>query len=232
MAIPSKIDFTLMKATPSAQILIAAAGDAAQKIDPLGVAGFITSELSFSVSANYGNPLESRGSETLTTLSQQIGALAGKVLPPGYIEQYQSATFRSVDTTVSTWASSTRPVFSVNLVFLAVKESDDVRKPVNQLYRTVMPSFQGVLFTDLMRSPMGYSPQGMKSTGTFLVRIGRWFKATQQVMTNVSFTFSKESIASGAPLYATGTITFEPYRMISAKELQEYIFSIGTGNDL
>ena len=76
-----------------------------------------------------------------------------------------------------------------------------------------------------MRSPGNYDSLTGYDGGYMDVAIGKWFKATKQILLSVDFEFSSEVISSGRPLYATGKITFEPFRLISNKEYQGYFIN-------
>jgi len=140
--------------------------------------------------------------------------------------------------TTKTWESSQTPNFTINMTFVAIRKDDDVRVPVRSLLSTVYP----VGTYGFMSAPLGYklgaiealkklvSGQGKKAAaqvvtpvGTIFCEIGRWFRAPNQVARSVDFTFSKEVHSNGTPLYASGSISFEPFRAISFDEIDQYI---------
>jgi hypothetical protein len=109
------------------------------------------------------------------------------------------------------------------MIFVAQKATDDVRIPVANLYKTVFPKLQGFGLTDTVTPPLGYVPYSGGDVravkGTLDIAIGRWFRGIGLIMTAVNFKFSKQTIANGTPLFASGTIEFQPFREISWKEM-------------
>ena len=81
-----------------------------------------------------------------------------------------------------------------------------------------------------MLAPLGYiagDPRdSSKGKGTFSVKIGEWFHARNCVMKTVNFTFSEQTLKSGRPLYATGTIEFEPHQTLTFKEFESFIRNV------
>ena len=185
--------------------------------------GFITSELTLNGSASYVNPLESSYQEQLSTVIAAGGAIAGNVLPSALVDKLPNITAKTVQQSISTYQSTAKPHFTLGMIFVAVNASDDVRRPVSRLQSTIFPSFAGVGLGDFIKPPNSYRSLGLTAEGTLNVGVGNWFRAAYQLMTNVSFTFSKEVIESGAPLYATGSISFEPYRAVSSAEINGYL---------
>ena len=230
------IDFDFLQKTPSARILIAPTVlTRASRVSNVeisgGVRAFITSDLTISAASRYNSPLESQKQNSMSETVAGIGAIAQRVIPWAELrEKISGFTLRSVGQSVATYSATEKPTFNVSLLFVATRSDDDVRKKVAALYDMVMPSFAGFGFDDLVRAPLNYAPGDNKgATGTIAVQVGSWFQALDQIMTNVTFTFSKESIPNGSPLYAHGSISFEPYRVISAEELRGYML-LGKGS--
>lgn len=201
------------------------------------VKAFVGHDFAIGGGANFNNPLENQaltnlqqkiqaaqsiGLEALSQGSSVLGSLESKIKD---MASGSNFSVGNVTQTLEFWSSSEKPQFSINILFVALKETDDVRKLVAPLYDTVYPQFGKLGFARTTSAPLGYRPfaGGSNALGTIDVQIGTWFTATQQIMKRVDFTFSKETIASGNPLYAYGTISFQPYRMISAEELRKYI---------
>jgi len=190
------------------------------------VVGIITQELTFAASNSFNTPLESSAqqqlSETLMGAQAAAGNLATRL---GYKGGALSKPFtlRTVEQSVKTWTGSETPVFNVVLKLVALQETDDVRQAVSNLLSAVAPTFSSFGLSANVAPPLNYLPKGMTAQGTITVAIGRWFKAHQQVMLSVTPTFSRETIASGAPLYCDVAISFTPYRQVSVGELTGYI---------
>jgi len=195
------------------------------------VVGFITGDLSISIGSNHNTPFESSAQESFTeVLNKAQGALA--TLGFGGMSPITVKTFAQ---TVNNWNGTDRPSFSVPLKFMRLRdnESDDVRHRVKLLYETVMPASTEFIFAGVMQPPLNYLPvlgtESKSARGTMVVTIGTWFQATNLVMKNVSFDFSRQVVHDGSPLFATGNITFEPYRMPT---LSEFLGYFGTFNNV
>jgi hypothetical protein len=187
------------------------------------IIGIITSELNFGSGNSWNTPLESAQQSSLSETVQGGGAVLSNLLSgTRFKDLVKPFTLRTIQQSVKIWNGSDLPVFTVKLIFVALAEDDDVRENVAQLMQSVAPptaSFGSTFLTP----PLGYQPSGLKASGVISVAIGSWFEGHNFVMNNVNFTFSAETIASGNPLYAEGTISFTPYRIISASELSGYI---------
>lgn len=182
----------------------------------------------------FNNPLASTAQESLSekinigkAAIESAANLAGKKVNLG--SQIQ---LKTLNQTSLFWTGSQKPTFNLDLLFIALRRGDDVRTQVESLYQTVFPTLgKGGVF---LRAPLGYNVNGRgEATGTFAVQLGQWFRATRQVMTNVTFTYSQEMIpldgdpngaepTKFAPLFARGSISFEPFRDITFREFQGY----------
>lgn len=208
----AKLDLDDLKNNANARVLVAIPGTR-------GVRGIIQGNLQISGSNEFQSAFEASGlgdaSRKLQIASALLGDLKPDIIP---------STLLTLQGSVYTWSGSGRPTFTVPMTFLAVRETDDVRRQVADLYRTVFPTTREVGEGKFLEPPLGYNPiPSLTTTGTIAVSIGNWFTATQQVMRNVDFTFSKEVIASGSPLYATGSIAFEPFRAIQLNDMKGYL---------
>lgn len=209
---------------PNAQILIST---------PVGsVQGFVMGPISIGVSADYNNPLESAAQQQLSEATQNAQSafktFANQLGFNG--ESVPAFSFKTVANSLKQWTNTSPPVFNVPMAFIASKTTDDVRKPTSTLYRTVMPQFQGSGLTTTILAPLGY--QGVLNKGqlsainTLTVQIGKWFRAPLQVMTSVNFEFATQTLPSGIPLYSAGSVSFTPFRAISAGELTAYLSGV------
>lgn len=156
---------------------------------------------------------------------------------------YNSATGGSIEnfTTLSRpatnrrWTSSDPVQFPVNFTIVAYRENIDVRQDAARLFRCVYPngSVEEILGFDVaMRAPMGYNYTINTATNTISLSIGQWFEADGLLMDDVMVEFSKEVIASGAPLYANVSVTLSPWRMSYADDIEGYLTGGGGGASL
>lgn len=203
-------------------------GSGSQRIPAL-----LQGEFTVSGGNAFNNPLASSAQANLSeklnvgkAAIESVANIAGREVNLG--SQIQLKTLQQ---TALFWTGSEKPRFNIDLLFIAMRRGDDVREFVEPLYQTVFPTLgEGGVF---LRAPFGYSVDGKgNASGTFAVQLGQWFRATRQVMTSVSFTYSQEMVPLNgsptqeptqfAPLFARGSISFEPYRDITFREFQGY----------
>jgi hypothetical protein len=120
-----------------------------------------------------------------------------------------------------TWITSATPVFVVQILFVALRPEDDVRKDVMDLQRAVFPDIDE---NGVIKPPLGAD----NNNGEYWIKLGKWFQAPSQVIRKAEFVFSKELTSPGnttsfpSPLYAVGAVTFSPRLMPSADVVQSY----------
>lgn len=168
---------------------------------------------------NMANAMESGGKELYNrTLGRKYGEMAtGMTLDiAGSLLNYQG----------------TEPFgFTLNLYFIAIKADDDVRERIGYLSEGLFPSFPDVAGVKNFRleAPNKYKRGASISevSGAVSIRIGKWFETLQIfVINNLDFNISKETIPSGLPLYANGSVSFKASRILSIREVKS-MFKLG-----
>jgi len=129
---------------------------------------------------------------------------------------------------MKTWTGSKSPVFDINFLLVATRESDDIRVTIKKLLSTVYSTIDKAKAGNFYVPPLGYSvrsvdPANLVAEGTVSVDIGGYFRATQMVVLEVDFVLSQESIKSGAPLFAEARIRFTPFIMPTLEVMQGYL---------
>lgn len=208
-----KLNIDKLKTNPAALIVISAPG--------VLVNGYITSEISIDGSAEWNMALQNGAQENLGNVVNRAGAIFGQA--SGRPVSIPSPT--PVEQSVASWTGTAKPLFTIQLVFVALRETDDVRNACYNLYKTVYPTADKIGLRTFLKPPLGYATSGLTAQGTADIRVGRWFYARGQIMKNVNFSYSKQTIANGTPLYASGSISFEPFRNITIGDLRGYMFS-------
>lgn len=190
-----------------------------------GITAFVTSELSISGGNQYSNPLLTNQQESISNTLQNAQALIGNVASKFGYNGIPSFSLKTVEQSVNTWSGSDRPSFRLSLLFVALRGDEDITLPIQTLYKAVFPEIIDVALGQVIIPPLKYLPQGRTARGTVLVRIGKWFQATNLLIEKVDFTFSKETLPSGRPLYAQGSVSFVPYRVLSAEEINQWFIA-------
>jgi hypothetical protein len=217
MARRRTLDFEKIAANPNAQVRVVG--------DSISVEGVFVNDFQVRAGNNWNTLAESNVAQSGNSLLQagnlaqgMFNQLAGtdlQIAPKG-------VSLGNLQQTAKQWTGSETPVFSLDLIFLALRSGDDVTTKVNQLYASVFPGGQTSIAT--LSTPLGYTvgQKALTADGTLNIGIGRWFLAYQQVMNSVNFTFSKEITPDGGPLYARGTIEFTSFRALTYREFRSY----------
>jgi hypothetical protein len=177
-------------------------------------------------SATYGEPGEDAYGGIMKSANRfmnEIGALAG-ASGNGMINRQ----FKTIQSTIATWANSDKFVFSLQLRFYATERTIDVRQNVRKFLECTYPLFESDV-PGMVHAPNNYD---FTPNTCISVQIGKWFK-TQPLflIKNTRWAFSKETITGGNPLYAEGSVQFMSYRMLSAKEVSNFLVSSVTGSE-
>jgi hypothetical protein len=213
----AKIDFDKILSNPNARIII-------EGSETWVITGFIIDDVRIGGRANWS---AGRQPLLLGTITEGLAGVKK------YLEAFNAARtkqFRleSVLGSQLGWSGSENLQITLNLMFFARRPGDDVRLKARQLYEAVYPSIpQGVsTWTTKLFPPRGYKTGNVNDTiGGFSLRIGQWFHISKRIMviSDVDFTYSKETIAGGYPLYATGAVTLQASRIISAEEMNSFL---------
>lgn len=126
--------------------------------------------------------------------------------------------------TKKTWRESGMPVIDLNITFWGLKTGVD--RPIDKvktLYSALFPTSSYKSF--IVKAPRGYAPKILANDniqdgadGTLGLSIGRWLKIGGLVAKSANFTQSSHLMRDGTPLFMTGNISLEPYRMITYGE--------------
>jgi hypothetical protein len=130
-------------------------------------------------------------------------------------------TAMSIEQTRKVWQESRVPQLSFEVTFWNINPQGPAKdKPINKvqrIYSGLMPTKRDDL---IVSAPLGYKFTNDKgdAVGTMGLRMGKWFLAGGLVMMDANFTPSLEISSDGTPLYYTGTVTLEPYKMLTYGE--------------
>lgn len=214
----SLVSLAELEKNPNARVIVAFKGSDRVK-------GFVQGDFGISVGSDYTTLFDPASTDKLNLTATRIKTAVQNFT--GFDTSKIDIGIKNTAATQNLWLNTTRPRFRLELTFVATKDSDDVRRTVINLYETVLPRLEPRGKSFSIFAPLNYLPTGPTSArGTVTVQVGKWFRATRQNMINVSFTFSKEVIASGFPLYATGSIEFEPFRVIGLRDLEGYLVGL------
>jgi len=193
------------------------------------VVGFISDDITIGSSADWQSPMDVVGGalktiQSLKNLGESIVNALVDAIGFGAIAQKSLSAYA---TTVVDYMGTNKPTFSLPLIFVATRPTDDPRVSVLKLLKCVYPSVdqkgsQGLF----MRAPLGYargtwqSGHGVlggvarslstPSQGYVSVSIGNWLSFQYLVINDVKATFSKETTRSTprVPLYARADVSF------------------------
>lgn len=208
-------DIDSLKSNPNAQITILLQEKDQTRVTEY-VKGFIIDDVSINGANQFDNPFESSATSSLSSKLNKLIAAGNTVLGT----EFAQMQLKHPAQTISSWIGSSPLELSIPLIFVAIRPNDDVRQDVLKLYKTVYPSISNGV---LIKAPLDYTINGLTATkGTVVLTIGKWLRILGLLVTSVSFTFSKEVIESGVPLYAQGSVSFMSYKMITSQDLERY----------
>lgn len=191
------------------------------------VEALLINDFMFSGSSEYTNLME----QVAEAYISKIDVAKAMVLAaaPSQAVRLSKMSPRLIDQTILRWSGGGRPTFPISLMFIETKNGErSVRENVQRMYSTVFPQEgnaigSGKISARTYGAPLGYIGTALeKSVGLISLKIGKWFLATGLVASGVNFTFSKEVTPDGGPLFATGDITLESYRIMTNDEVQKF----------
>lgn len=188
----------------------------------------VTAPFGISSSANFDSPFEqffNDKSQKLTELTTATNIAFGT--------DFKTFQIKTLLNTVSTWNGTQRPTFPIQIAVVRYTEREEpvhtkVAKLKSYLYPRVGEGKNEKVGIDSFLSsfltpPGGYLPQGKsEAQGTWTLEIGKWFRATNLILVDCSVEFSQTPTIDGSPLYATGSLIVQPYRLVSDKEFLAY----------
>lgn len=148
------------------------------------------------------------------------------------------------------WRESSPPSFSLSMTFYGLK-SDGKDRPIDKvkaLYSALFPTSNSKTF--LLTAPRGYKVDlfsnsegipvtdldngrrigkvggkgGSNAHGTLSLRVGQWLNISNfLVASSANFTPSHQVMRDGTPLFMTGTVELEPYRMVTYNEFLNWL---------
>lgn len=151
----------------------------------------------------------------------------------GFVQQKMNAIFnaagvgqyqlKNIRDTVSEWCGN--PKQPLNLAFTLISYDSSVN-PLIKAKKLLELSSASADPTGVIKAPGDYSPQtfvwnfvNAPAMGTWTIQIGRWFRATNFLLTNVNIAHSREVLRStGVPVFVRCSCTFMPY-VIPVKEI-------------
>lgn len=194
----------------------------------LAITGIVTSDFTLTGGSEFKSSEDQLG--MVSSFLEKVNfasAVKGMVGGKGSISNVAS-TARSQ--TIAFYSGTKKPSFTLDVVFITTdSKHQNTTTAVTNIMQCVYPLLKGTN-KEIMQAPFGYTPTvqaGKEAKGTLTIGVGNWFKARKVIMTDASFTFSKEVTKTGTPLMATGSITFEPFRAIGWDELVEYFPKYG-----
>lgn len=185
-----------------------------------GVSGFYTSEVNINLANSYTSRKEvlsdAAGAIGLGGIADKAFGFIGTV---GSVERLAGRSKTTRFETTKVWDGSNIPQFLIDYFFLGLS-SDEINGPMDKVKRlqsAVLPS--GAVLGGYLRAPLGYKSNG---NGTLTLTLGKWFRATRLVMTDMTVVPSKEVMENGRPISVSGTITLEPMEAITYDDLLGY----------
>ncbi len=201
---------------------------------------FIISGSGINVSGVMQNELSIAGQNDYSSAKEIIDSVLGKLGKLGDVAQtvreYGNIGLRMGGRSNITdfesrlvWNSSDKPQFTIEYKLYnlssdiadgpkgALEQAKNLQKGVLPELGSPAPGRKGIFF----KAPLGYkfvNKTGSGVKGTVSLEVGKWFKASNLIVKSTNFTPSIQVMKCGKPLYVTGSVTLEPYQLVSYKE--------------
>lgn len=197
------------------------------------VQSFLTEDFSFSAAADWSSPYENYAKDAAKML--RMGSDLAKSIPVigepivKFLGGGGNATFLSFATTIVDYFGTSRPEFSLNLVFIATDSTQDPRRDIFKLLSGVFPTKVKNLWGLLMGPPLDYfTSEGEILSGYVTLQIGRSlrFMSPPLIIKSVSPKFSRAPTSAGVPLYAEATVNFEFAKAPSIDDVQGWFIDM------
>lgn len=216
----AEIDLERIETNENLKVIIAGA--------KLGrISGFLAGDISFQGSNNFNDPFTSQAQQSLNALVGKGQGVYSMVTG----SEFTAFTAQLLQQSAYAWTGSDRFGFTLPLLFVAKRQSDNTTNQVLSLFKAVYPNATKITSKgSIIQPPLDYLPvanDGQSSRGTMVVTIGTWFQATMLIGKSVQARFSKEPTQNGTPLYAEVHMSFETYRIISYDELTSFFKQTG-----
>jgi hypothetical protein len=184
--------------------------------DEGSVQGFVTSDFSISGSNSFTNAFgaasQEAGDKIIRTATQIGNVIAGN-------EKIAQRKLQAIDSTIHSWTGSARPSLNIPLIFMTIRETDDVREYVKILMRMVYPTEEGLFVV----APLKYDGTG---GGTVSLQIGKWLMIHGLVVLSVNAVLSQQVVKmsddSTRPLFAKVDMVLEPYKQPTVDDIEGY----------
>jgi hypothetical protein len=189
------------------------------------VSGFIVEDfkISTSVSSSPINELDvitklrhfSTGANVLAgALEQSFGGTVSSIIRnvQGYIPP-AGTNFGGTIFSTEIWDRTEKPSFTIPVVLVSTNKDVNVNETIRFLTSACQPRLGSAANVQLIYPPK-YFMRGVD------LRVGKWFYASDLLITSTEFTISKQVTTTGQPLFAKGSISLKPRTLVTAKDVE------------
>jgi len=184
---------------------------------PFDVRGLMSSPFTSGGGNNWNTPLDNPVLDDASSTMQAIRTMEGALIKNRTYTQNITTNkqFKNNIATTKTYGGSNIPSYPANFTLVTYRKGQNVLDDVLKLMSTVLPqeSASGSWITP----PLNYDPGNF--TGTVSLWYGKYFKASNLVVIDMSYTLSREVVPNNTPLYADIQMSLQPTRI---QDIQEY----------
>lgn len=205
----------------------------AKKNQAIGISGILTGDFSFGIGSEYTSLFDSGQIDDLSMNVNRVTTVINSFQNRTGMKAIPQLRLKSPGLTTKVFTGTKDIRFSVDVIFLSLRQGDDVIGKVQQLANLCLPTIQDPtgFGVGIYTAPLGYNTSVLqtKSTGPVAIEIGGWFAAYGMIVHDVHFGMSRVgSDANGTPLFVTANIVFGPTIEIGLSEFQGYFKSAST----
>jgi hypothetical protein len=206
------------------------------------VEAVMSGDFGFSIGTEYTSLFDVKSLDEASTIVNSVSTVANSLQHIGAVKKLgfkgiPQVRLKTPGLTTKQFLGSKSPIFSLDIILMNIREDDDIMEDLEALANMSMPTVPPITipkFGFLPKSidlpgiyvaPLGYRGDAIRSTSTgFInVQIGGWFRAMHQIISDVSFSFSRiGSDIKGTPLICTANIKFMPTIDIGVGEFLDY----------
>ena len=189
--------------------------------------GLMTAPMGMSASADFGI----RGTAILETAQatkdtiENFASAAPLAMLRNAASRSQDFSFRAIDLTVKFWTGTADPSFTVSFGMMNNQANRDVFGDYYDLQSMLYPEL-GLAGKTLI-PPHGYKRSSVDSEvqGTWMVQVGRWFRADNMLLTSVSLDPSlalDQTNDKPSPIYTGVAASFTTHKTATADRVRSW----------
>lgn len=193
------------------------------------VEAVMSGDFGFSIGSEYNSLFDVSSLDDISNIVNRVSTVANSfkgIQAKLGLKGIPQVRLKTPGLTTKQFLGSKSPLFNLDIILMNIREDDDIMEDLEALANMCMPVITPVAGpAAIYKAPLGYRGDAIRSTssGPVVVSIGGWFRALNQIVSDVSFSFSRiGSDTKGTPLICAANIKFAPTIDIGVGEFLSY----------